>query len=247
MSDQTSPTNASPTSDDLFERVASIADELVAADQKVTNESVRRKLGGGSLREISPAVRQWKTGQVVSENSSTIPAAVQEKMSKTLASIWGAANKQANEQMDAFRTLTQTRISEVEAEREEAFDELERIEAKLEKLETELTESRTEIGASERVAVQAQARAAELAAQNERLQDEVTKAREEAFKATADAKNARSVASESDAKARVALAETKAEAAAREKSESAAEKAREEAVAAREDAAELRGQLKAVK
>ena len=239
--------NTSPSDENFIERVASIADDIVAADQKVTNEAVRQKLGGGSLREISPAVRQWRIRQAVSENSSSIPAAVEEKMSKTLAYVWSAANNQADDEMDALRTLTQTRISEAEAEREEVFDELERVEKKLEKLEIELADAVKEKGALERLAVQAQARAEELAAQNERMQDEITKVREEASKATADAKDARSVASESDAKVRVALSETKAERATREKAELAAEKARAEAVEAREVAAELRGQLKSLK
>lgn len=218
--------------DELSQRVAAIADALVAEGKKVTNDTVREELGGGSLRDISPAVREWKQGQLVPEVSEGLPTDIMALIKRTATTIWGTALSQANEEMSALRSHTQTRISEMAQERDEAFEELGDLEEELEKIKRELKSSiKAEIAADLQVAG-CKERIEIVSGENEKLRKEVEQMRQSML----------TVRSESA----TVTAELKSEVYARKKAESAAENAHANAIIAGEAAAELRGQLKAL-
>lgn len=74
----------------LQDRVSEAADRLLTQGRKPTLDAVRLEVGGGSLREISPALRVWREKQsAVEAAASAIPAELVNVVERAAGLIWG--------------------------------------------------------------------------------------------------------------------------------------------------------------
>lgn len=140
----------------LEERVHAAADALRRDGRKITAESVRQAIGGGSLRDICPALRRWRElTESPSEATSSIPPEIARVFREAEAKAWSMAEARIAERVAMAETAGANRIAVAEAERDEALEDIGRLERRLASLDQELVASRE----AERQAALAQARA----------------------------------------------------------------------------------------
>lgn len=128
---------------ELEQRIAAAAEKLTVEGMKVTSESVRQEIGGGSLRDICPALRKWKEMQVATESATwAIPEEVTAAFRKAESTAWMIAEKRAHERVYAIELACARRIEMAEIERDEALVEISRMEAQRDTVWKELTAAR---------------------------------------------------------------------------------------------------------
>lgn len=181
----------------LQDRVDEAAERLIAQGRKVTTESVRLEIGGGSLRDISPAIRAWREKQQAAETAtSMIPAEMVSVIERASALIWGEAEKRAGEQVSAIRAKSAEHIAEVESERDEALNDIARLEAALAESKQESDALRAELAKTSARAERAEAQVQANQAAEARLVAEVAQANAAADKARDSERVARDQAAE---------------------------------------------------
>lgn len=150
--------------DSMETRVHAAADAIRSEGRKVTAEAVRQAIGGGSLRDICPALRRWRElTESPSEASTATPPEVARIFREAEAKIWSMAETRIAERVAAAEAAGTNKVAAAEAERDEALEDNERLERRLASLERELIASRD----AERQAslLQARAEGERLAAQ----------------------------------------------------------------------------------
>ncbi|MCQ1060459.1 DNA-binding protein [Photobacterium sp. ZSDE20] len=73
------------------ERVFEICDQLAAVGEKVTNVAVRTELGGGSMSEIAPLLKEWKgivKSSALAQSDIDIPPLPTDELAEYLAPWW---------------------------------------------------------------------------------------------------------------------------------------------------------------
>ena len=142
--------------DSMETRVHAAADALRSEGRKVTAEAVRQAIGGGSLRDICPALRRWRElTESPSEASSTTPPEVARIFRGAETRIWALAEARIAERVAAAEAAGTNKVAAAEMERDEALEDNERLERRLASLEQALVASRE----AERQASLQQARA----------------------------------------------------------------------------------------
>lgn len=181
----------------LQDRVHEAADRLIAQGRKVTTESVRLEIGGGSLRDISPAIRTWREKQQAAETAtSLIPAEMVAVIERAAGLIWGEAEKRAGEQVAAIRAKAAENIAEIESERDEALNDIARLEAALAEAKQDADRLRGEVASISARAERAEAQVEASKAAEARLLAEIAQASAAAEKARESESVARDQASE---------------------------------------------------
>lgn len=168
------------------DRVAEAATKLVSQGRKVSLDAVRGEIGGGSLRDISPALRQWREHQQAAEAAvSLIPAEMTAVVERAAGLIWTEAERRAGEQVAAIRAKAAEHVAELESERDDALNDIARLEGQLSESGKLLDAVRTELSAAnaraeraEAVVETGKAEKARLAAEVEQAGKSVEKARE---------------------------------------------------------------------
>jgi predicted RNase H-like nuclease (RuvC/YqgF family) len=111
--------------------VFTICDELNEKGIKPTLARVREALGGGSFTTIQPLLKEWKDKR--SEVSPTVETVVPNHMIDlvtTMASrIWKEAESKAAEELKAYKDAMQAKLDESNLEKEDALEEVTRLEA----------------------------------------------------------------------------------------------------------------------
>ncbi|MDM4771164.1 DNA-binding protein [Solimonas sp. SE-A11] len=140
----------------LEERVHAAADVLRRDGRKVTAESVRQAIGGGSLRDICPALRRWRElTESPSEATSSIPPEVARAFREVETKVWSMAEARVAERIAITEAAGASKIAMANVERDEALEDNERLEQRLASAEKMLVASRE----AERQADLARARA----------------------------------------------------------------------------------------
>ncbi|WP_421793667.1 DNA-binding protein [Hydrocarboniphaga effusa] len=123
--------------------VPAAADKLAAEGRKVTAESVRAQIGYGSLRDICPALRNWRESRRKSDGvTATIPAEVQGVLQAAAVTAWSVAGRIADERIAAIEAACQDRILDSEAERDAVLAEAANYETQLDEFARVLVDSR---------------------------------------------------------------------------------------------------------
>ena len=146
------------------EDVHNTADRLESAGQKVNMDSVREALGGGSYSTISPALKSWKERKRQTENIiQKMPEELAMAGRKLSAQIWEVASSLVSEEFSKQQTKDKSKIDSLTAERNEAQQEIARLEQQIsdaqaalskadeanKKQEKELNKQRTSLSAQE--------------------------------------------------------------------------------------------------
>ena len=176
-------------SESIKQRIINAANELVAAGvESPTNNEVREKLGGGSLSHISPIMREWRNERKEQITTSIeIPDELKKIIETSLAQVWTTSNNIAFSSIEAIKNESESLIAEANNERDEALEEVQRLEEINVKIEAELKtilaklDSQIENGNTlkaeklslERVLEERKERIAKLEADYEKLQQEL--------------------------------------------------------------------------
>lgn len=162
-----------------FEAVTQAADHLVEQGERPTLAKVRTLLGGGSYTTISPLLKQWRDSQAVEAATAPItdpaPEEITSEFEAMFSRVWQTAMGLANARLAAEReALEQTRLA-LEAERDEAAELADLVNADLEKVTGErdavqqaLEAVKTQLAESQQ---QAQQQAQQLTEQAQAIKD----------------------------------------------------------------------------
>lgn len=180
------PSDAPPIAEEL---VFELCDALKREGEPVTNDAVRRRLGGGSFITIAPLVRAWKEkeDQRYRISQFEIPDKVEEAAQLAAKEIWRAASEIASmELLELGRKLSEAESQhqssakeyEVEilrlesegqalsekfaADAHEAASRIQFLEAQVKSLETSLSEKTRDFELSQAKLTDSQARVGEL-------------------------------------------------------------------------------------
>lgn len=123
---------------EVRKRILQAAEELVAqGNEDPTNSEIRAKMGKGSLAHISPVMREWRQGRMdMVAQALEIPTELRRSIELSLSQVWGVANKMASGAIDLVREQSQEKIDAVSQERDEALEEVTRLEAEVSSLVT---------------------------------------------------------------------------------------------------------------
>ena len=139
------------------EDITNAAEALERDGVKPTMATVREYLGGGSFATISPVLREWKEGRktttaVVLEMPGELKV-VTERMG---AEFWQAASRLANEKLVTVQAEADSAVMEAQSERDEALQEVARLEAEVETMLAQQNALAQEKQAAEQVSSQQQ-------------------------------------------------------------------------------------------
>lgn len=123
-----------------------IQQKIIAAANKLTeegikdptNDQVREKLGGGSLSHISPVMREWRNSRKEAvEVAIDMPTELKNTIELALVQVWNAAAKLAFADLEETKRESLDAIGSISLERDEAFNEIQKLESRIEILESE--------------------------------------------------------------------------------------------------------------
>jgi chromosome segregation ATPase len=179
------------------DRVAEAATKLVAQGRKVSLDAVRGEIGGGSLRDISPALRQWREQQQAAEAAvSLIPAEMTAVVERAAGLIWTEAERRAGEQVAAIRAKAAEHVAEVESERDDALNDIARLEGQLSESAKTLEATRADLSVANARAERAEALVDSGKTEASRLQAEIALSGKSVEKARENERLAREEAAE---------------------------------------------------
>jgi chromosome segregation ATPase len=112
----------------MKDKIFTICDNLSRVGVSPTAEKVRAELGGGSFSTISPIIKQWRDSLNRVEPAPEIPAAAQTAVNQATALIWKIATEHQAEAINAVRQECARIEHEAIAERDEALNEIKRLE-----------------------------------------------------------------------------------------------------------------------
>ncbi len=160
------PSNSNEQHNDTHPRIFAIADRIADRGDHPTLAALRAELGGGSYRDLGPALRAWKTTRAQREQQAVAPPSdVAERGQVLLAELWGLARRKADEQFAGERSAHQQAQTELEAERDEAAGIADRLSADLETTRQQLTDATTALASAEQEHAATRARAAAVGEQ----------------------------------------------------------------------------------
>lgn len=112
-------------------KIVNAINELVAKGIEIpTNNQVRDQLGGGSLSDISPVLKEWRIGrkQEIASASIEIPVELKKSYETFVGQIWSVASNLSHVAVDALRNEMNETITTITEERDEYFEEIKSLE-----------------------------------------------------------------------------------------------------------------------
>ena len=118
---------------EIKERIVEAANALVAeGNENPTNEQVRERMGSGSLSHISPVMREWRESQKARVVAALeIPSELKKVIETSLSQVWTSANKLASTAIEKIQQEAQVNIDWAARERDEALNEISRLERRI--------------------------------------------------------------------------------------------------------------------
>lgn len=130
----------------MKDKIFAVCNSLTSKGIKPTLESVRKELGGGSFSTINPILKEWKESQTSKPMViAPIPPEAAKAVEQATSLIWSIATEHQAEAISAIQAES-VRIEQAAiAERDEAFLEIERLEARVKELDSANSEKAREI------------------------------------------------------------------------------------------------------
>ncbi len=114
------------------------AERILAETGKMpTVEAVRNAVGGGSFSTLNPILREWRQQHQATPAAEDIPARVRNALEQAAGGLWNAFRSEIEERIGAARQQAEERALEAESERDQALEEVTRLETALEDLRTQ--------------------------------------------------------------------------------------------------------------
>lgn len=116
---------------EIKDRIVKAAQELVSEGvNEPTNEAIRKRLGGGSLSHISPVMREFRSGRKDQVAAAVVmPGELKAAIESNLAQVWSVATKIANASVEVLKVDSDKKVSVANIERDEALEEIFRLES----------------------------------------------------------------------------------------------------------------------
>ena len=132
---------------EIRDRIIATANALVSEGiDNPTNDQVRERMGGGSLSNISPVMREWRESRKAEVVAALdMPADLKKAVETSLGQLWGMASKLATASVENFRQEAEAAVADATAERDEALNEIQRLEKHLAELTKALEEKGQEV------------------------------------------------------------------------------------------------------
>src|SRR5690606_22652315 len=93
---------------------------------------VRERMGSGSLSHISPVMREWRESQKARVVAALeIPSELKKAIETSLSQVWTAARKLASATVEKIQQEAQANIDAAAHERDEALNEISRLETRI--------------------------------------------------------------------------------------------------------------------
>ena len=119
--------------------IINAAEALERDGEKVTMETVRQFLSGGSFATISPVLREWKENRKISSAIVIdIPVELKKAAERMEYEFWKVASGLANERITTVQAKADAKVEEAQAERDETLKEIDRLETELKNLTGQL-------------------------------------------------------------------------------------------------------------
>ena len=122
------------------ESIFNACNKLQAQGIKITTESVRAEIGGGSFNVMLPLIKEWKSQHSSKASSPDIqlPESAITAVTKAANLIWKTATDHQAEAINAIRQDCNRIEQEALGERDEALKEIQKLEEKIKSLEGDL-------------------------------------------------------------------------------------------------------------
>lgn len=145
------------------QRIIEAAEKLTGEGvENPTNDQVREAMGGGSIADISPVMRTWREKQ--KQTTTTLlqmPDSLKTAATRFAAEMWRTADAEAQKEIEAVRTEVSGQLTVVTAERDEALQEVVRLEQIIKERDSAISGLKSELEKEKE-----QSRAGEKTAQN---------------------------------------------------------------------------------
>lgn len=168
-------------SQEMREAIIGAADDLFAkGNSRPTNEQVRAELGRGSLSHISPIMKQWRESKRADESAAfELPDSLRRAVQDSINRMWVTATNLANESVEAYRREADKAVQDADQERDEALNEVSRLEVIVEELEKALSDQSLKVERLEVKLGQEQSRCSELLTENASIEADLAGRKEQ--------------------------------------------------------------------
>lgn len=168
-------------SQEMREAIIRAADDLFAkGNARPTNEQVRAELGKGSLSHISPIMKEWRESKKADENAAfELPDSLSKAVQDSINRMWVTATNLANESVEAYRHEADKAVRDADEERDEALNEVGRLEVMVEELEKALSAQSLKVEGLEVRLGQEQSRSSELLAEKASMEADLAGRKEQ--------------------------------------------------------------------
>ena len=120
-------------SEKQVQRIHEAADALHAVGiESPTNDQVLDKMGGGSIADVSPAMREWRKKKKHAEQAMfSMPDSVKNIGLNLLSQMWLVVDSEAQKKVDQAQTEASIKTSELEDELQTCLDSIAKLEQSL--------------------------------------------------------------------------------------------------------------------
>lgn len=126
-------------------RVQEAIERINARGEKVTNNSVKAELGGGSFSTISPIIKRWRESQRATIPTVVMPDHIRERGIQVLSMFYQECDEEAKQDNVKLKQHYESDIRDLETENDEQAKELIRLEEKLSEALKGLQEATNEV------------------------------------------------------------------------------------------------------
>lgn len=133
---------------DIKDKILAAANALVAeGNDNPTNAQVLERMGKGSLSHVSPVMREWRDSRKAEIVAALeIPSELKKAIETSLSQVWTAASKLASATVEKIQQEAQANIDAAANERDEALEEITRLEARISEQVAQDQEKAKELG-----------------------------------------------------------------------------------------------------
>jgi chromosome segregation ATPase len=120
-------------SEKQIQRIHEAADALLADGiEAPTNDQVLEKMGGGSIADVSPAMREWRKKKKQAEQIMfSMPGTIKNIGLNLLSQMWSAVDSEAQKKVDQSQIEATSKTVELEDELQTCLDSIAKLEESL--------------------------------------------------------------------------------------------------------------------
>lgn len=121
------------------EAIINAANALAASGvESPTNGQVLEALGGGSIADISPVMREWRQKRKeATQTMFSMPESIKTAAQHLAAQLWSSVDSEARKKVDEAEKIALIRTEEIEEELNQSYEEIKGLEATLESIKNE--------------------------------------------------------------------------------------------------------------